>query len=40
METNTDFWLYLAQFFLELEIVSDKSFRESQNTNFKLNIFF
>jgi hypothetical protein len=39
MKTNVYFW-YLAQFFSEWEMISDKSCRENQNTHFMFNNIF
>ena len=38
-KTNNFFW-YLAHFFLEWEIISDKSCGANQNTHFRVNFFF
>jgi hypothetical protein len=38
--TSRHFWSYLARFFLEWEIFSDKICRENQNTRFMFNNFF
>ena len=39
MKTNKYFWTYLAQFFIEWEMLSDKSSRENPNTHFMFNNF-
>jgi len=39
MKTNTYFWSYLAQFFLEWEM-SEQSFRENRSTYFVFGYFF
>jgi hypothetical protein len=39
MKTSADLWQYLAQFFLEWEML-DKSCSEQQDTQFMFNNFF
>jgi hypothetical protein len=40
MKRSVHFWSYLAQFFVRMRNVTDKSCRENQNTRFILNFFF
>jgi hypothetical protein len=40
MKTSIHFCLYLAQFFLEWEKLSENSCRENQNTYFMFNNYF
>ena len=37
MKTNVHLWYYVAEHFLELEMDSDRSCRENQDTHFILN---
>ena len=40
MQTDIHFLSYLAQFYLEWEIFSHKSYTENQNTHFVFNDIF
>jgi len=40
MKSSVHFWSYLAQFFVRMRNVWDRSCRENQNTSFTAIIFF